>query len=51
MNAKPTQPALSPLAPKSFPRMPAVAGVALAAGACGLAKSGRRDVVLVELGP
>ena len=51
MNAKPTQPALSPLAPPSFPRMPAVAGVALAAGACGLAKSGRSDVVLVELTP
>lgn len=51
MNAKPTQPALSPLAPKSFPRMPAVAGATLAAGACGLAKSGRSDVVLVKLAP
>ncbi|MFQ5763579.1 MAG: bifunctional glutamate N-acetyltransferase/amino-acid acetyltransferase ArgJ [Rhodospirillales bacterium] len=38
----------SPLAPKSFPRMPAVPGVTLAAGACGLHKRGRSDLMLAE---
>jgi len=49
MNAKPNQPPTSPLAPASFPRMPVIEGVALASGSCGIAKSVRSDVLLVEL--
>jgi len=49
MNAKPTRNLTSPLAPESFPRMPAVDGVTLASGACGIAKTVRSDLVLVEL--
>ena len=41
--------AISPLAPAGFPEMPAVAGVRLAAGACGLRYQGRDDVLLAEL--
>ena len=51
MNAKPSQSALSPLAPKSFPPMPGVPGVMLASGACGLKKNGGMDLLLVELAP
>ena len=40
---------LSPFAPKRFPRLPAVGGVRLAAGACGIRRNGRRDLMLVEL--
>ena len=49
MNKKPSQSALSPLAPKSFPPMPEVPGVMMASGACGLKKNGGMDLVLVEL--
>ncbi|MBK19218.1 MAG: bifunctional ornithine acetyltransferase/N-acetylglutamate synthase [Rhodospirillaceae bacterium] len=41
----------SPLAPKRFPRLPEVAGVSLAAGACGLRYKGRSDVLLATLVP
>jgi glutamate N-acetyltransferase/amino-acid N-acetyltransferase len=40
---------ISPLAPKRFPTLPEIAGVKLAAGACGLRYKGRSDVMLVEL--
>ncbi len=49
MNAKPNSHPISPLAPDAFPRMPAVAGVTLAAASCGIAKSVRSDVLFVEL--
>ncbi|HEX9703143.1 MAG TPA: bifunctional glutamate N-acetyltransferase/amino-acid acetyltransferase ArgJ [Rhodospirillales bacterium] len=49
MNGKPKLYPISPLAPAAFPRMPEIAGVTLAAGACGIAKSVRSDVLLVEL--
>ena len=49
MNAKPTHFQTSPLAPAAFPRMPEIAGVTLATGACGIAKSMRSDVFLAEL--
>ncbi len=49
MNMKPSQPAVSPLAPKSFPPMPGVPGVMLASCACGLKKNGGMDLMLVEL--
>jgi glutamate N-acetyltransferase/amino-acid N-acetyltransferase len=39
----------SPLAPESFPEMPAVAGVRLGAYAAGLRYKNRRDLLLVEL--
>ncbi len=39
----------SPLAPSSFPRMPAVAGVRLSASACGLKKNGESDLMFCEL--
>ncbi len=51
MNAKPAQLTPSPLAPKSFPSMPEVAGVELAAAACGLKKNGQTDLILVNLAP
>ena len=38
----------SPLAPKSFPRLPEIAGVRLGAAACGLRYKGRTDVMLAE---
>ena len=44
-------PPVSPLAPKSFPAMPPVAGVRLAAGAAGVRYAGRADLLLVELAP
>ncbi len=40
---------VSPLAPERFPAMPAVAGVRLAAAACGVRYRGRDDVLYVEL--
>ncbi len=48
MNA--TKP-VSPLAPSTFPALPAVAGVRLATGACGVKYEGRTDVLLAELTP
>jgi glutamate N-acetyltransferase/amino-acid N-acetyltransferase len=42
---------VSPLAPKKFPEMKPLAGVRLAAGACGLRYKGRTDLMLVELAP
>jgi glutamate N-acetyltransferase/amino-acid N-acetyltransferase len=42
---------VSPLAPVSFPEMPPIAGVRLAAHACGVRYQGRDDVLLVELAP
>ncbi len=44
-------PDISPLAPKFFPRLPRVAGVRLAAAACGIRRNGRLDVMLAELAP
>jgi glutamate N-acetyltransferase/amino-acid N-acetyltransferase len=42
---------VSPLAPEKFPNMPEIAGVKLAAGACGLRYKGRTDLMLAEFGP
>ena len=41
----------SPLAPASFPAMPAVAGVELAAGAAGVRYAGRPDLALLAFAP
>ncbi|MBI2586639.1 MAG: bifunctional ornithine acetyltransferase/N-acetylglutamate synthase, partial [Rhodospirillales bacterium] len=49
MNAKPNRTSPSPLAPESFPRMPVIEGVTLASASCGIAKTVRSDVLLVEL--
>ena len=51
MSPKHNEEKISPLAPESFPPMPDIAGVALAAGACGLKKSGDSDLMVVELAP
>ena len=51
MSPKHNEEKLSPLAPESFPPMPDIAGVTLAAGACGLKKSGASDLMVVELAP
>ena len=40
---------ISPLAPTSFPAMPKIPGVQLAAADCGVRYSGKLDVLLVEL--
>jgi len=40
---------LSPLAPASFPVLPEIPGVQLAAAACGVRYAGKLDVLLVEL--
>ena len=40
---------LSPLAPASFPALPEIPGVQLAAAACGVRYAGKLDVLLVEL--
>jgi glutamate N-acetyltransferase/amino-acid N-acetyltransferase len=42
---------VSPLAPEKFPEMKPLAGVKLAACACGLRYKGRTDLMLVELAP
>lgn len=42
---------VSPLAPEQFPEMQPLAGVRLAAGACGLRYKGRTDLMLAELAP
>ncbi len=44
-------PEVSPLAPRRFPTLPPVAGVRLAARACGVRYRGRVDVLLAELAP
>jgi glutamate N-acetyltransferase/amino-acid N-acetyltransferase len=44
-------PAISPLAPQSFPHLPPLAGVRLATHACGLRYKGRTDLLLVEMAP
>jgi glutamate N-acetyltransferase/amino-acid N-acetyltransferase len=41
----------SPLAPESAPRLPPLAGVRLAARACGVRYQGRTDVCLMEFAP
>jgi len=43
--------ALSPLAPARFPELPPIAGVRLAAFACGIRYTGRDDLMLAELAP
>jgi glutamate N-acetyltransferase / amino-acid N-acetyltransferase len=42
---------ISPLAPKRFPKIPAIAGVKLATAAAGLRYRSRLDVLLVETAP
>jgi glutamate N-acetyltransferase/amino-acid N-acetyltransferase len=44
-------PELSPLAPSGFPALPPIAGVRLAAFACGIRYTGRDDLMLAELTP
>jgi glutamate N-acetyltransferase/amino-acid N-acetyltransferase len=44
-------PPLSPLAPKRFPKLPVVAGVRLAAAACGIKQRVRSDLMVAELAP
>ncbi len=41
----------SPLAPERFPDLPAIGGVQLAGRACGLKRSGARDLMLALLAP
>jgi len=41
----------SPLAPERFPDLPAVGGVQIAGRACGLKRSGARDLMLAVLAP
>src|SRR5712671_7025230 len=43
--------ALSPLAPAGFPELAPIAGVRLAAFACGIRYTGRNDMMLAELAP
>ena len=43
--------AVSPLAPKGFPVMPALAGVTLASHACGIRYQGRTDLLVAEMAP
>jgi len=49
MSSKPTNTAISPLAPTSFPVMPGVDGVLLGATGCGLKKNGKRDLMFVDM--
>lgn len=44
-------PSPSPLAPKSFPRLPAIGGVRFAVAEAGVRYAGRTDVMLVHLAP
>jgi len=46
-----TKPAVSPLAPKSFAKLPPLAGVRLATGEAGVRYAGRTDVLMVTLAP
>ena len=53
-NAKPTQkgaksPVVSPLAPKTFPKLPPLAGVRLGTAAAGIRYQQRTDVLLALL--
>ena len=41
----------SPLAPKSFPKLPPLDGVRLATAACGIKYRNRTDVCLFEFAP
>jgi glutamate N-acetyltransferase / amino-acid N-acetyltransferase len=43
--------AVSPLAPERFPELAPIAGVRLAAFACGIRYTGRNDLMLAELAP
>ncbi len=43
--------ALSPLAPAEYPELPAVAGVRLAVGQCGIRYQDRTDLMVAELAP
>ena len=45
------KPAVSPLAPKTTPTLPRIAGVKLAAGASGVRDEGRDDVMLAVCRP
>src|SRR5277367_1812032 len=45
------KPAVSPLAPKSFAKLPPLAGVRLATGEAGIRYQGRTDVLMVTLAP
>ncbi len=47
----PAKPAVSPLAPARTPDLAPVAGVRLAAAACGIRYQGRDDLMLAELAP
>ena len=42
---------ISPLAPKRFPALPALAGARIAAGACGIRYKGRSDLMVAVLAP
>lgn len=42
---------ISPLAPKKFPVLPEIGGVAFASGEAGVKYSGRKDVCLISLAP
>src|SRR5438270_1758602 len=42
---------ISPLAPERFPELAPIAGVRLAAYACGIRYTGRNDLMLAELAP
>ena len=44
-------PEVSPLAPATFPKLPDINGVRLAALACGLRYKGRTDLLLAEFAP
>ena len=44
-------PPRSPLAPETSPSLPPLAGVRLAARACGVRYQGRTDVCLMEFAP
>jgi glutamate N-acetyltransferase/amino-acid N-acetyltransferase len=43
--------ARSPLAPAGFPALPPIAGLRIVGGACGLKKTGKRDLFCAELAP
>ena len=49
--AKKAAPPVSPLAPKSFPKLPVIAGAEFASAAAGVRYKGRLDVMLAKLAP
>ena len=51
MSAKSSPSPVSPLAPQTFPDMPEIPGVRVAAVCAGLKKSGKFDLLLVEMVP